>query len=138
MIQRKQTLWLLLATAAAVLCFVFPFATGKVLEKGAEVDKSLKAESSFLLLLLTGASAVLSAIIIFLYKDRKLQMRLCLLGLLIAAVVVFLYINELGKLSKSTLALFCVLPFAMLIGYFLAFRNIRQDERLVKSLDKLR
>jgi hypothetical protein len=29
MIQRQQTLWLLLATLAAVLTFFFPFATGE-------------------------------------------------------------------------------------------------------------
>jgi len=138
MIQRKQTLWLLLSTIAALLCFMFPFATGKAMVKGIETDTSLKADSNFLLLLCTGASLILSAVIIFLYKDRKLQGRLCLLGLLLAALIIFLYITQMGKMTKSTLALFCVLPFAVLAGYFLAFRNIRQDEKLIRSLDKLR
>jgi hypothetical protein len=138
MIQRKQTLWLLLGTLAALLCFMFPFATGKGMIKGVETDITLKADSNFILLICTGASLVLSAVIIFLYKDRKLQMRLCLLGLLLAALIIFLFISQMGKMSKSTLALFCVLPFAVAAGYFLAFRNIRQDEKLVKSLDKLR
>jgi len=138
MIQRQQTLWLLLATLAALFCFMFPFATGKGLEKGAEVDKTITAGSNFLLLLFTGASLVLSAVIIFLYKDRKLQMKLCLLGLLLSVVMIVLYITQINKLTKSTLALFCILPFAVSIGYFMAFRNIRKDEKLVKSLDKLR
>jgi hypothetical protein len=138
MIQRKQTLWLLLSTLAALLCFMFPFATGKGMIKGVETDITLKADSNFILLICTGASLVLSAVIIFLYKDRKLQMRLCLLGLLLSALIIFLFISQVGKMSKSTLALFCVLPFAVAAGYFLAFRNIRQDEKLVKSLDKLR
>ena len=51
MIQRQQTLWLLLATLAALFCFMFPFATGKVMDKGIEVDKVLKAGSGFLLLI---------------------------------------------------------------------------------------
>lgn len=138
MIQRQQTLWLLLCTAAALLSFMFPFATGKGFEKAVMVDKVLKADSNFLLLICTGASLILSAAIIFLYKDRKLQMRLCIAGLLLAAVVIALYITQLNKMTKSTLALFCILPFAMLAGYYLAFRNIRRDEKLVKSLDKLR
>ncbi len=138
MIQRQQTLWLLLATLAALFCFMFPFATGKVLEKGIEVDKSLKAGSGFLLLIFTGASLILSAAIIFLYKDRPLQIKLCLVGLLISSVIIVLYIGQLNKLTKSTLALFCILPFAIVAGYFMAFRHIRKDERLVKSLDKLR
>jgi drug/metabolite transporter (DMT)-like permease len=138
MIQRKQTLWLLLSTVAALLCFMFPFATGKGMIKGVETDLSLKSDSNFILLLCTGASLVLSAVIIFLYKDRKQQMRLCLLGLLLSALIIFLFISQVGKMTKSTLALSCVLPFAVAAGYFLAFRNIRMDEKLVKSLDKLR
>ncbi len=138
MIQRQQTLWLLLATIAALLCFMFPFATGKVLEKGLVVDKELKADSNFLLLISTGVSLVLSTAIIFLYKDRKLQMKLCLLGLLLATCVIVLYILQLNNMTKSTLALFCILPFLVLAGYYLAYRNIRKDEKLVKSLDKLR
>jgi len=138
MIQRQQTLWLLLSTAAALLSFMFPFVTGKGMEKGIEVDKVLKADSNFLLLICTGASLVLSTVIIFLYKDRKLQMKLCLAGLLLAVIIVVLYITQMNKISKSTLALFCVLPFAIVAGYYMAFRNIRKDEKLVKSLDKLR
>lgn len=138
MIQRQQTLWLLLSTAAALLSFMFPFVTGKGMEKGIEVDKVLKADSNFLLLICTGASLVLSTVIIFLYKDRKLQIKLCLAGLLLALIIIALYITQMNKISKSTLALFCVLPFAVLAGYFMAFRSIRKDEKLVKSLDKLR
>jgi ABC-type multidrug transport system permease subunit len=138
MIQRQQTLWLLLAALAALFCFMFPFATGKGIEKGFEVDKTIKAGSNFLLLLFTGASLVLSAVIIFLYKDRKLQMKLCLLGILLSIVIIVLYFMQTNKLTKSTLALSCVLPFAITAGYIVAFRNIRKDEKLVKSLDKLR
>lgn len=138
MIQRQQTLWLLLATLAALLSFMFPFVTGKGLEKGVEVDKTIKAGSDFLLLIFSGASLILSAAIIFLYKDRKLQLKLCLLGLLLSVVIVILFIGQMNKLSKSTLALFCVLPFLAIAGYFMAFRLIRKDEKLVKSLEKLR
>ena len=138
MIQRQQTLWLLLATLAALLCFMFPSVTGKAMEKGIEVDKVIKAGSGFLLLIFTGASMILSGAIMFLYKDRKLQIKLCLLGLLISIVIVILYISQMNKLIKPILALFSILPFAIAIGYFMAFRNIRKDEKLVKSLDKLR
>ena len=138
MIQRQQTLWLLLASIAALLSFMFPFVTGKELDKGVEVDAVVKAGSDFLILIVTGASLILSSVIIFLYKDRKLQMKLCLVGLLVAAVIIFLYIVKMGKVSKSTVALAAILPFLILIGYFMAFRLIRKDEKLVKSLDKLR
>jgi predicted MFS family arabinose efflux permease len=139
MIQRQQTLWLILATAAAILSFMFPFVTGKeILKTDLMADKVVDAGSNFFILLLTGASVILSTVIIFLFKDRKLQMKLCLLGILIAIGIIVLYILQMNKLTNSTIALFAVLPFAIVAGYFLAFRNIRKDERLVKSLDKLR
>ena len=103
MIQRKQTLWLLLATAAAVLTFMFPFATGEELvEKTAmKQNTEITAGSSFFTLLLTIASVGISAIAIFMFKDRKLQMRLSLLGLLLAAGIFVLYILEGDRLAGA-------------------------------------
>lgn len=138
MIQRQQTLWLLLATVAALLTFMFPFVVGDEVQKNMPVHKVVDAGSNFFLLLLTGGSLILSTVTIFLFKDRKLQIKLCLLGLLLAVAIIILYILQMKKLTNSTLALFCILPFAILTGYFMAFRNIRKDEKLVKSLNKLR
>jgi Ca2+/Na+ antiporter len=140
MIQRPQTLWLLLATVAAILSFMFPFVTGmELIDKTAmEKPAEVVAGSNFFILLLTIASIAVSSITIFLFKNRKQQLWLCLLGMLIAGLLIFLYIIQMNKLIKPTLALFCILPFAIVTGYFLAFRNIRKDEKLVKSLDKLR
>ncbi len=138
MIQRRQTLYLLLATVAALLSFMFPFLTGKELVKGVTSDISLKAGSRFLILLLTGASLVLSATIIFLYNNRKQQMLLCWLGLVISVLIIVLYILEMNKISKPTLALSCIFPFVIPACYFLAYRYIHKDEKLIKTLDKLR
>ena len=138
MIQRQQTLWLLLSSVAAVLSFMFPFVVGDKMEKNLLTRKTVDADSNFILLLLTGASLILSTIIIFLYKNRKQQMQLCLLGILLAILIIVMYILQMNKLIKPALALFCILPFAVLTGYFMAFRNIRKDEKLIKTLDKLR
>ena len=138
MIQRQQTLWLLLSTIAALLSFMFPFVTGKAMVNNVIADKNITAGSEFILLAATGASLVLSSVVIFLYKNRRQQMMLCLLGILISIGIIILYIVVMNKLSTATLALSCVLPFLILIGYFLAYRNISKDEKLIKSLDKLR
>ncbi len=138
MIQRQQTLWLLLATIAALLTFMFPFVVGEEMQKNLPVRRVVDAGSHFILLIVTGASLVLSAAAIFLFKDRKLQMRLCLVGILLAIVIIVFYISEMRKLTHTTLALASVLPIAILIGYFMAYRNIRKDEKLIKTLDKLR
>jgi dipeptide/tripeptide permease len=138
MIQRQQTLWLLLSGISSLLSFMYPFVTGKIVEKGIEVDSSVNAGSNFLILLITGAILILAIAAIFLYKNRKLQGTLCIPGILLSLGVIILYVMQMNKMTKSTLALFCILPLFMLIGFILAYRNIRKDEKLVKSLDKLR
>ncbi len=139
MIQRRQTLWLLLATAAALLGFWFPFATGKIAEgPNMEKDVIIIAGENLFLLLLSGASVILSTIIIFLFKTRKLQAQLCIAGILLSAGLIAVYIMELGKTDSYVLALSAVLPFIVLISYLMAWRCIRKDEKLVRSLDKLR
>ena len=140
MIQRQQTLWLLLAAAAAILSFMFPFATGEKLVNGLIVGgkEELNAGKDFFILITTIASLCISIIAIAVFKDRKLQMKLCLLGLVFAVLIIILYISMMNSLTNPTLALFCIFPFLMAAGYLLAFRNIRKDEKLVKSLDKLR
>jgi predicted MFS family arabinose efflux permease len=140
MIQRQQTLWLLLSTIAAILSFMFPFVTGRELVEKTHMERisDVDAGSNFFLLVLTGASLILSSVIIFLFKNRKQQMQLCLAGILLSVLIIILYILQMNKLIKPTLALSCIFPFAIVVGYFMAFRNIRKDEKLVKSLDKLR
>jgi Domain of unknown function (DUF4293) len=140
MIQRQQTIWLLLSTIAGILSFMFPFVTGlEIITKNTTPALSLvTAGSNFFLLVLTPASIILSAVIIFLFKNRKQQMQLCLLGILLSVLIVVLYIVKMNSLIKPTLALSCIFPFAVIAGYYLAFRNIRKDEKLIKTLDKLR
>ncbi|MBL7733706.1 MAG: DUF4293 family protein [Chitinophagaceae bacterium] len=140
MIQRQQTLWLLLATLAAVLTFFFPFATGEAIVKGTSMKAKAEviAGGNFFTLILTILSVGLSFVTIFMFKDRKLQMRLALVGLLLAVVILVLYFMEMKKLISPTPALWVILPAATVAGYYMAFRGIRKDEKLVKSLDKLR
>lgn len=137
MIQRKQTLWLLLSTITAVLCMTMPFAVGKEIP-GKKEAFELDAASNMFLLVLAIFSIGISAITIFLFKNRKQQMWLCIAGLVISVLMVVIYISETTKLVKPTIALWCILPFITVIGYYMAFRYIRKDERLIKTLDKLR
>ena len=139
MIQRQQTLWLVLATAAAILSFMFPFAMGNQMRTATMPEKEeIIAGGNFFLVILTSASLILSIIIIFLFKNRKQQLKLCLLGILLSVGIIIVYILQMRKLIDPTPALYCVLPFLVLIGYFMAFRGIRRDEKLIKTLDKLR
>ena len=139
MIQRQQSLWLLLAATCSVLSFFFPFFGGA--EQNATgtsgMMSTLNAGSSFFLIILTGASVLLSLVTIFLYKDRKLQFRLALTGLVISVLIVILFFSEI-KMLPGVIALSSVFVFLVPDFYFLAIRGIRKDEKLIKSMDRLR
>jgi predicted MFS family arabinose efflux permease len=138
MIQRQQTLWLLLAALASFFSFKFPFYTGTLVEDNTPRFAELDGASNFPLLILTGLSVLLAAIAIFLFKDRKTQLKLAIGGIIIGVVILILYLTELKKFTAGNFALTAVLTAAILIGYIMAARGIRKDEKLIKSLNKLR
>jgi len=138
MIQRQQSLWLLLAAVASFLSFKFPFYTGNIVENNVTRFEELEGGSNFFLLVLTGASVLISAITIFLYKDRKTQLKLAIVGIMISIVLMILYFTQLRKFSNGNFALTSIFVLAILISYIMAAKGIRRDEKLVKSIDKLR
>jgi drug/metabolite transporter (DMT)-like permease len=139
MIQRQQTLWLLLAVACSVLSFLYPVYTGQRLgDNNIPTMDELMAGSNFFLLVLTGASVLAGAIAIFLFKDRKTQVKLSLAGVVIAVILVILYFTEIKKFQAGRFALTSIYLAGILIGYIMATRGILKDEKLVKSLNKLR
>ena len=137
MIQRQQTLWLLLSSICALLSFWLPFYSGTKLANNVIEKAFLNGGSTFLLMILTGISIALSLFSIFVYKDRKLQFRLCLGGVILSALIIILYFSEMKKLSGS-ISLSCLIVFAIFVGYIMAAYNIRKDEKLIKTLDRLR
>jgi hypothetical protein len=138
MIQRQQTLWLLLTAVSSFLSFKFPFYTGNIFENNTTLFKELDGGSNFFLLMLTGASLLISAITIFLFKDRKTQFKLAITGIVIAVALLIIYFVQVKKFSSGNFALTAIFVVAILAGYIMAARGIWKDEKLVKSLDKLR
>jgi hypothetical protein len=133
MIQRIQSIWLLLASAAAFSVLRFPFyytPTPFALEINGSAQYSTLISLAF--------SACLSFITIFLYGNRMLQLKVsllnfllsCLIGCLVYKIVVA---NPGGGFTLPSLALF-VIP----VLQILAMVKIYKDEKLVKSADRLR
>jgi hypothetical protein len=138
MIQRIQSIWLLLAAACAFLTLKFSFYGGTYAADNAY--REVTGTANFLLLFTTCLTGGLALAIVFLYKKRKLQMRLCVVGMLLTVLLVFLYWRETGSFvaDKSTYSLWALLPPAAAVLYFLALRGISKDEKLVKDSDRLR
>lgn len=142
MIQRIQSIWLLLAAAAAFLTLKFSFYSGNIIAAGSSsrTYAALTAQGNMLLLILTAGLGLASLISIFLYKNRKQQFRIVLLCLVISIINLVLFFVETRKyvVGEGNFDLTAAIAFAVPIFLFLALRGIRKDDKLVKSLDRLR
>ncbi len=136
MIQRIQSLWLLLAAACAFAGFKFSYYSGTN-AKGLS-PYELNASENFLLMLTTIAVGGLALITIFLFKKRTFQLRLCFLGILLEAVLIYLYYREVTTFLQGTLSLTAILHSIIVLAFVLAARGINKDEKLIKTSDRLR
>ena len=153
MLQRIQTVYLLIIVALTVATLFLPLA---VLQQG---DALFSFDSSGLstmigepellypawgLFALTAIIAIIALVTIFLYKKRILQIRLCVFNALLIlgfyGFFAFLIYSLKGDMEGASVSVKIALSFPLvnLILDYLAIRNIGADEALVRSLDRLR
>lgn len=135
MIQRIQTIWLLLAAAASFATLKLSFYSGN---KDNNLFEELTGSSHFLLLILSVAVGLLALITIFLFKNRKLQIRLSLLGIVLQLVALVIYFQQIKTYVQGNFTLTSALSFIIPVFFILAWLGIRKDEKLIKSMDRLR
>ena len=138
MIQRIQTLWLLLTAACAFISLKLPFYTGNVMENQSSVFKSLTASSSLLINIITVIIGVFAIVFIFLFKNRKRQLWLTFLLFLLTILQIVLLYFQTSSFVQGTWAISILIYIAMPILLILAMRGIYKNEQLVKSVDRLR
>ncbi len=136
MIQRIQSLWLALAAAATFFSIKLPFYSGIFQNLTTQIN--LTGQSTFLLLIFSVLTGVISILSIFLFKKRKLQLKVGLAALLVSFITILLYFLEVKKYTSGVYALSMLVILAVPIFLILALRGIYKDEKLVKSLDRLR
>ena len=147
MIQRIQSLFLLLAAACAFGLFALPFASISLVTSNASVifaDGLFSIQDHVALLALFCIAGGLAFISIFLFKNRKTQLILArlavianIIGLVLAIVLFVQESKSMGNAEPSDeLGIF--LPVLFVIFGILALRFIGKDEKLVKSMDRLR
>lgn len=155
MIQRIQTVYLLLATVLMSLTLFLPLATiwqggNEIVIKAWFADGTVgfKAPLPLYLGILLSVATLLPLVTIFLYKKRMTQIRLCvseIVLLLGSALFIALYcyrmcdvLAELMQDLNFTLGFAALMPVVAIIPMILAIRGIAKDEALVRSLDRIR
>ena len=162
MIQRRQTIFMLLTAVLSALLFFMPLAffnaDGNAMRFtifGIQnpIDTLVLSKSyTWPLIVLTVLMTILPLYTIFKYKKRELQVKMCHLNMLLNIVfigVVFLYYD--GDIQKVIAAVEgdsyqldvayffgMAIPLVNLILEIFAIRGIKKDIELLKSVDRLR
>lgn len=145
MIQRVQSIFLLLSSASFWSLFGIPFASSDQATSGFLADLQYNIQDHLVLLILTVLGGLAALIAIFLYKNRPLQIRLgyvaMVVAILLPVTVILLFYNEASKNFLNVRIddqLGIYLPLAGILFLALALRYIRKDEKIVRSADRLR
>ena len=136
MLQRIQTIWLLFASVCAFLTLKFSTYSGTT--KDLIPSAFLTGTSTIPLIMATLAVGIVSLITIFLYKNRKLQLRLTLLSILLEAVLIFLYYNQIKTFTGGAISMTALFHLGVIVFLILAARGISSDEKLIKDSNRLR
>ncbi len=136
MIQRVQTVWLLFASVCAFLSMKFPFYF--IGPNTSMPSDQFNATTNMLLLISTSILGALCLFTIFIFKQRKLQLWLTILAIVLSILNIFLYFSYKKNYPGGGLALTSVLTFVIPLFLFFAARGINRDQKLVKSMDRLR
>lgn len=138
-IQRVQSIYLFIAALIGSALFGLPFATAPAQPEGMLVDGAFDINDHIGLIILTAIIVVLSFVTIFLYNNRNLQMNIGKLNivLLLGLIVLAGYLFSTLPVATS-LGLGLVVPALVFVFTLLANRNIKKDEKLVRSADRLR
>ncbi len=137
MLQRIQTIWLLLAGVAAILTFKFPYYSGTP-QAGVPYTELNALNGGWPVVLFTILVTAVALVAIGLYSNRVLQLRLCVVGIFAEAILLYLYFRKLGDFSAGTMALSSILHMCILLFFVLAARGINKDEKLVRESERLR
>ncbi|MBO7213853.1 MAG: DUF4293 domain-containing protein [Rikenellaceae bacterium] len=154
MIQRKQTLWLLLAAAVLIPRWFMPYASIIAGEEECQIyvrglmnvttGEMVDATMRFVILIFATLVPVLS---IFFYKHRKAQLEFCISNIILCVVIAGLIVVDWNAFRKPIegsdihafkLSLIAVVPLLSMAMNYLAYRRIMYDELLIKSLDRIR
>ena len=148
MIQRKQSIFLLLAIVIAIFQFLIPFQTFNYNNNSLSFytlpgnDTEIMNVNLYILFVLNSCILILAGIVIFLFKKRTLQYKLANFGVLLNMLLMGLFFslsftkeNLTGEINFKIGAF---LPLINAFLYYLAAYFIKKDEELVRSADRIR
>ena len=144
MLQRIQTLYLLIAILiAGLVAFLVPFWVGS--DDGLVYLNTMLQSKELILIVIPSAfmvSAILALLALFSFKNRTRQIiynRLnIVVNFLLLGIVVYHQLNLPGGTMVSEKGIGVFIPLLVIVFLALANKAIIKDDKLVKSVDRLR
>lgn len=141
MIQRKQSLFLFIAALLNAFLFIVPFYRWH--EPIDSMWHELRLNTFFPAFIVAIVITLLPVVAIFMFRKRKQQLAMCGVSLLSITTFLGMMLAKVGKLVPATATdgsywIGAALPVVAFIFILLAIAGIRKDEKLVKSMDRLR
>jgi len=149
MIQRIQTIFLLIAAILMAVTVFSPLAVVTNTENNFSYFDSFGMSTAgemvsptWGVLFFVVLGAVLPLINIFLYKKRKMQMKICTVTIIVIIafyLTFFVYLNSITGLDALQRVQYgIILPAVALVFVLLALSGIKKDEKLIQSLNRIR
>ncbi len=145
MIQRIQSIFLILAAGTFGSLFMLPLATSDQPSARFLSDSVYDITDHPVLLILTILGILVSLAALFMFRNRRLQAKLGYMVIVVAIllpVVAFLLFTNQASTMDSAVQVYdqagMFLPLGSILFGALANYYIRKDDRLVQSMDRLR
>lgn len=145
MIQRIQSLWLLLAGLLNTGILFFDLYRYNIVLDGLSITKSLKVSDHYVSLVMVVLIALLPIVALFMFTNRKKQMGITVISMISCMLFISMTlwrVTGINKLvpppSSGNYWIGAVLPVIAILFLILALSGIKKDEKLVKSMDRLR
>lgn len=152
MIQRIQTIYLIISAAICAVLFSHPFASFNINNPDSIITATVchtipNTELNAKLVPLAAISTsllLLTVIAIFMFRNRTKQMLVTRINIVLCIAQLALMIGSFSALKSSLnsdfngLDLWIAAPVIMIVLQYLAYRGIKKDDDLVKSADRLR
>jgi Ca2+/Na+ antiporter len=143
LIFRKQSLWLLLAGIFNAGILMFDIYRVSTTDAAVSTSTALRASDNFPLLLMALVITIMPIVAIFLFKNRKRQVRMAAFSLIFTTTFITFMLQQVTRMAPVAPAtgsywVGAVLPVVSMLFIILAIVGIRKDDKLVKSTDRLR
>ena len=136
MIQRIQSVWLLIASIVAFLTLKLSFYSGTYLPDN--LYHQLNGTENLRLMIPTIALGVLTLVTIFMFKNRVTQLWFSIAAIILDMVILFLYYQTVKDFTQGDYAITAALHAIIIIALALAMRGINKDEKLIKESNRFR